>query len=416
MLIKGEETKTMMTNFISLVLLQGINYVLPLITYPYLFRILGVERWGLVSFAYAMVLYFSMFTEFGFNLSATKYISENRSDLKKVNTYLNSAMLCRIILCLICFLILLVLILTVNRFKAESLFYMLFFFVVIGNTMFPLWFFQGMENMKYITVFNLTAKSISFIPFFIFIKDPQDYIYVPVFYSLGYISAGIVSLYFVYKTLQMKWFYTSWKQVKFCMADSFTYFLSRASVSLYTTSSLIIIGFVGGNVAAGYYSAAEKLYQAYNQMLTPFSGVLFPHMAKTKNVFFFKKVFKRVTAINFGILCVVLLLSSFIIQIIYAPNNDYSTCVFRILICACFVTIPSMLLGYPFLAAMGHPHYTNWTTTIVSIFHVLGICLLFAFRMVSIYTVAAMVVCTETLNLFFRVYGVRKYKLFNPSR
>lgn len=413
---RGKGMKTMITNFISLVLLQGINYVLPLVTYPFLFRVLGVERWGLVSFGYAVILYFSMFTEFGFSLSATKYISENREDLSKVNTYLNSAMICRIILCLVSFLILLLLIFFVEKFKDQSVFYLLFFGVVIGNTMFPLWFFQGMENMKYITVFNLAAKSLSFIPFFVFIKNPDDYIFVPVFYSLGYISAGIISLYFVYNTLQMKYFYTSRKQIWFCMKDSSTYFLSRLSVSLFTTSNLIFIGFVGGDVAAGYYSAAEKLYQAYNQMLTPFSGVLFPHIAKTKDVSFFKKVFNYITGLNLGVVCLVLLLSSFIIQLIYAPDNDYSTNVFRILTCACFVTIPSMLLGYPFLAALGHPHYTNWTTTVVSIFHVAGICILFVAGIISIYTVAVMVVLTETLNLLLRIYGVKKYKLFTLGK
>lgn len=417
MLIRvGKGMKTMFTNFVSLVLLQGVNYILPLLTYPFLFRVLGVEKWGLVSFGYAVILYLSMITEFGFSLSATKFISENRSNLEKINAYLNSAMICRLILCIVSFFILLVLISFVHRFKDQYLFYLLFFGVVIGNTMFPIWFFQGMENMKYITIFNLAAKLLSFVPFFIFIKKPDDYIYVPVFYSIGYISAGIISLYSVYNTLRMKFFFTSKKHIWFCMKDSSTYFLSRVSVSLFTTSNLIFIGFAGGDVAAGYYSAAEKLYQAYNQMLTPFSGVLFPHISKTKDVLFFKKVFSYITGINVGIVLVVLLLSSIIVQLIYAPDSDSSTIVFRILASACFVTIPSMLLGYPFLAALGHPHYTNWTTSAVSLFHIIGIFILFVSGTITIYNVAIMVVFTEILNLLLRIYGVRKYRLLNPGK
>jgi PST family polysaccharide transporter len=84
MLIRvGKGMKTMFTNFVSLVLLQGVNYILPLLTYPFLFRVLGVEKWGMVSFGYAVILYLSMITEFGFSLSATKFISENRVILRR---------------------------------------------------------------------------------------------------------------------------------------------------------------------------------------------------------------------------------------------------------------------------------------------------------------------------------------------
>jgi PST family polysaccharide transporter len=85
--------------------------------------------------------------------------------------------------------------------------------------------------------------------------------------------------------------------------------------------------------------------------------------------------------------------------------------VFRILMCACFLTIPSMLLGYPFLAAMGHARYTNWTVVVVSLFHLAGLSVLFALGVLSIYNVAALVVMSEFLMFAFRVGGVKKYKL-----
>ena len=174
MAIKQKLKSPMAVNFISLVLLQGVNYLLPLISFPFLFRVLGVERWGLVTFGYSLMQYFVMFTDFGFNLSATKYISQHRSDPKAINDYLNSAMTGRFLLCLVSLLILLILIGGFDKFRTDALFYLLYFGIIIGNVMFPMWFFQGMENMKYITVFNIIAKSLSFIPFFIFIRKPED--------------------------------------------------------------------------------------------------------------------------------------------------------------------------------------------------------------------------------------------------
>lgn len=406
----------MVVNFISLALLQGVNYLLPLLSFPFLFRVLGVERYGLVTFGYALMQYFVMFTDFGFNLSATKYISEHRDDRGKINSYLNSAMIGRFLLCGISFLVLLVLVAGFDKFKIESTFYLLYFGIILGNVMFPMWFFQGMENMKYITVFNIVAKSLSLIPFFIFIRNPEDYIYVPICYSVGFLLAGLVSLFIVYNRMGMRWYVTSPGQIKESLRESSTYFLSRLSTSLFTTSNSFLLGLVCGNTAVGYYSAAEKLYQAYNQLLSPFTGVLFPHIAKSRDVVFFKKIFYRITFANLFCVTAVLLLSGYILLFVYGTTDPNILEIFRTLLCACFVTMPSMLLGYPFLAAMGHPLYTNYTVMITSFVHIAGLAILYACGMIAPVTVAIMVVLSETLLILFRVRGVRKFKLFKTLR
>lgn len=410
--IKSKLKSPMAINFISLALLQGVNYLLPLLSFPFLFRVLGVERWGLVTFGYSLMQYFVMFTDFGFNLSATKYISEHRNDLQKINSYLNSAMIGRFILCGISLAILLALISYFDKFSTESTFYLLYSGIILGNVMFPMWFFQGMENMKYITVFNIVAKSLSFIPFFIFIRKPEDYIYVPIFYSIGFVLAGIVSLFIVYFKMGMKWYFTSISQISSSLKDSSAYFLARASTSLFTTSNSFLLGLVCGNTMVGYYSAAEKLYQAYNQLLSPFTGVLFPHIAKSRDVLFFKKIFYRITFTNLFCVAAALLLASYVLDIVYGTADPNILEVFRILVTACFVTIPSMLLGYPFLAAMGHPLYTNYTVMTTSVVHITGLVVLYIYGAISPITVAMMVVMSETLLILFRIWGVRRFRLF----
>ncbi|MDR1259755.1 MAG: oligosaccharide flippase family protein [Tannerellaceae bacterium] len=404
--------KPMVQNFVSLVLLQGINYLLPLLTFPFLFRVLGVKYFGLVSFGYTLTQFFVILTDFGFNLSATKYISTHRSSPEDINRYLNSAFISRFLLMLASLLALLSLTAFFDRFRQDSLFYISYFGIVIGNMMFPMWYFQGMEKMKYITAFNIVAKSVSFLPVFIFIHKPQDYVLVPVFYSMGFILAGLISIYIIYFKEKMKWFIPALKDIAYAFSDSFTYFLSRLSLSMYTNINTFVIGLVCGNTAVGYYSAAEKLYQAYNQLIVPFTGVLFPHIAKTQNVHFFKRVMKHLVPVNTVLLTVILICSSHIISIVYGePTQSGTLTVFRILICGCFLTIPSMLLGYPFLAAMGHVRYTNFTVVIVSIFHVAGLSILVLSGILSIYSVAILVVLSESLIFVFRVGGVRKYRL-----
>jgi PST family polysaccharide transporter len=411
--ISGLLKKPMMQNFVSLVLLQGVNYLLPLLSFPFLFRVLGVERWGLISVGYALIQYFVLFTDFGFNLSATKYISIHRDDKERVNRYLNSAFICRIVLGFLSFLILFILISTIGRFRQEATFYLLYFGIVAGNIMFPMWFFQGMEKMKYITIFNIVAKLASFVPFFLFIRKPGDYILVPVFYTIGYVFAGIISIYIIYFKERMKWFLPTFAEIKFAFKDSSTYFLSRISVSIFTYTNSFVLGLVCGNTAAGYYTAAEKLYQAYNQLLTPLTGVLFPYMAKSRDIHFFKKIFKCITSTNVILLAGILLASCWIIQVIYGQaGQEGSLTVFRILLFGCFFTIPSILLGYPFLAAVGYSSYTNWTVILVSLLHLFGLAILFFSGYFTINTVAALVVVAELLLLAFRLRAVVHYKLF----
>jgi len=405
----------MVNNFISLVLLQGINYLLPLISYPYLIRTLEIERYGLVFWAYAIINYFITFTDFGFNLSGTKYIAQHRDHPEKINQFLNSAFMGRIGLGVISFVVLIILIFSFKRFQDEALFFLLYLGIIVGNVMFPMWFFQGMERMKYITIFYLIARSLSLLPMFVFVKAPEHYIYVPVCYSIGYMIAGLFSVYFIYFKAGMKWFIPSFRSIWFALKDSSTYFLSRSSLSLFTNSNTFILGLVCGNVIQGYYTAAEQLYKAYEYLINPVSQVLFPHMSKTRDIGFFRKIFKRIVSANVLLVIFILLMSKWVISIIYGADMEQTLMVFRILLVATLFSIPSMLTGYPYLAALGHPKYTNWTVVFTSCLHIGIIVVLYLSNAITLTNIAGLVVFSQLLLLLLRGYGIKKFYHSNDS-
>src|SRR5690554_1138812 len=142
------EKKRVLANIFSLSVLQGVSYLLPLITFPYLVRVLGMESFGILAFATAVTAYFIAVTDYGFNLSATKDISVSRTDQQEVNRIFSAVMMIKLILTVLCFFVLIVLLVMIEQFRENWQMFMLTFGMVIGQAIFPVWLFQGMERMK----------------------------------------------------------------------------------------------------------------------------------------------------------------------------------------------------------------------------------------------------------------------------
>ena len=98
-----EENKQLLSNFLSLTTLQAFTYILPLITLPYLVRVLGTEKFGLVMFAQAFIIFFNIFVDYGFNLSATREVSVNRDNKNKLTEIYSSVISIKLLLLVVSF-------------------------------------------------------------------------------------------------------------------------------------------------------------------------------------------------------------------------------------------------------------------------------------------------------------------------
>ena len=146
-------------NMMSLFIQKGANYLVYFITVPYLVHVLGPQTYGKVIFAQVFIQYFVMFVNFGFNLSATRSIAIHQEDREEVLKIFNSVIFIKFFLMLISFLLLLLVVYFVPKFSADKNLYLLAFLSVVGNMIFPTWFFQGIEKMRYIASLNIIAQT-----------------------------------------------------------------------------------------------------------------------------------------------------------------------------------------------------------------------------------------------------------------
>jgi len=278
--LRNKDTKVLISNFSYLSIIEVSNYILPFLAIPYIVKVVGVEKYGIIAFAFAVVAFFNIITDFGFKLLATKYISINRDNLEKISKYFWSVITAQIILLVISFLILMTLISTIDKFSQEKTVFLFSFGMVIGNTLFPIWFFQGMEQMKYISIFNVINRLIYTILIFTTIKSIDDYIYIPLYNSLGFILISLVSLYFIRKKFKLKFVLASFQDIKQLYHDGWHLFLSTLSNSLYTSANTILLGFLTNYTVVGILSLATTISGAITKIIKIYSSVTFPYIAK----------------------------------------------------------------------------------------------------------------------------------------
>lgn len=402
--------KNLFQSFISLSILQIINYISPFITLPYILKTIGIEKFGLISFAFAVMTYFQIITDYGFNLSATRAIAVNRDNKHKIEEIFSSVMIIKFVLIFISMIILVFIIMFFPKFSENWEIYLLAFGAVIGNGLFPIWFFQGIEEMKYITLISIISKSIFTLSIFLFVHSEEDFLKIPILNSLGFIVTTFISLIIIKKKFSIKFRYVKPEKIKYYFLDSSSFFLSRVSVSIYTSSNTVILGFFSSNNMVGYYSLAERLYQGLQYIYFPLTQSLYPYMSASKNRNLFKKILKFVFILNVILVTILFLFADKILLLIFGNEiNELSVATFRILLIASLIVVPSIMIGYPYLGAMGYSQYANKSVIVGSIFHLFGLGLLVLFDLINLYSIALMVIITELIVFLVRVYYVKMY-------
>ena len=266
-------------NFTYLSILNGLNIVLPLLVIPYLTNVIGVAHYGVYAYILVLVQNINVVTQYGFQFSATKKISQNRDDHSFLEQYCSNILCARFLVATLC--IVLVLALSHWALDTSDRFFMFLTAIgmIYGDVFIPTWLFQGLERMKYMTIVNASSKILFTILIFVVVIRPEDYEYIMLLNSLGFLLAAILSMALVRKQFKIRLPKPRMKEVFSELRESLSLCFSMIGIDLYRNMNVVVLNFFVSDAAMGVYALAERVIKAAQSFITPVSQALFPHMS-----------------------------------------------------------------------------------------------------------------------------------------
>jgi len=360
LILLNKDYRRILDNIMSLTGIQFVQYLLPLVTFPYLTRVLGPANFGRVAFALAFIGYFQILTDYGFNLSATREISINRDDLSQVSKIYSSVMVTKTLLMLLTFTLMLIIISSFGRFQGDPLLYIFTFGLVLGSVLFPVWFFQGVERMRYISMLRILSSIIYTTLIFLIVRGPQDYLYVPLINSIGFILVGVYSQHIVRKEFKVKFLRPTLQDIKRQLVEGWYLFISTLAVSLYTTSNRFILGLLVGNATLGYYAVAEDITRALQGLVSPIGQAIYPYFSRIqaedreRAKSELKKMLIIIGILTFIFSILLVFAAPFIIKILAGPLYMESIHLLQVLVFIIFAIGVNNILGIQGLVSFGY--------------------------------------------------------------
>ncbi len=255
-------------------------YLVPLLTLPWLTRVLGPNAFGRLGFCLAVVNYFVMLADYGFNLSATRAIALHADEPRRRSQVFWNTLAVKALLASAGLPLLMLLTLVVPKLGAERWPLLVAYLSVAGSVLTPTWYFQGCERQATLSAIS-TAVRIAAVPLtFLLVRVPGD---LPIAVALNAgcpVVAGLVCMGLLVGEGALERPALRLRELWATLHDGWDLFLSQASTSLYTSTNAVLLGLLSGPTAVGYYTAAERLTQAAQGMLGPINQSVYPRVSR----------------------------------------------------------------------------------------------------------------------------------------
>lgn len=394
-------------NFSYLSILQVLNLLIPLITYPYLISIFKQELYGYIVFSQVIASYFAIFIAFGFSTVGIKEISINRNNTNKISEIVSSISLIKSFFLIVSFLVCLGIVMVVD--VPFKWLYILSFWSCIGNVIFPVWFFQGIEQMKYITFISVINKLLVLLLIFIFIKTQTDIYLYPLINLFGTLASGGISFYLIYQKgirLHLQPFATLLGYLR----ESYHFFITDVFTQVYTNTAKTITGIFLGMREVAYYDLAEKIINIFKIPQTIIVQTLFPRISIEKNIRFIKKVFLGCIVFSLITYLILFLGSEYFVSFLSKGNMPEATHVVRILGLVIVCIAVSSSICFFLMIPFGFKKVFTRLIVFCSLTYIIFVGIFHYTLSINLYTLCISVVLVEFLIALFSLFFIYKNK------
>ena len=263
-------------NYILNLINTGTQMLFPLITFPYVCRVIEADGIGQINFFQSIISYISLFTCLGIPMYAIREIARDRSDVVQMNRTATEILLLHSMLTLVGYAIVAILCLTVPQIQVNIPLFLILsltiFFTAIGCE----WFYQGIEDFKYITIRGLIIKTVSVVLLFIFVKSKTDLLYYGCYTVFGVLGGNIFNFFRLRKYIHRENIIFSELHIKRHVKPVLKVFSFSVVTSIYLQLNTVLLGFLKNSLAVGSFAAATKVMQMLLTMSACLGSVMMP--------------------------------------------------------------------------------------------------------------------------------------------
>lgn len=402
---------TVLKNIGYLTILQGINLLIPLITLPYLIRVLGSEVYGQVIFAQAVASYLVIIVSFGFSVTGVQEVSIHREDRNKLSEIVSAVYIIKATLFIISILIILVLAGLASTYEENLLLIILSMWLCLYEVIFPEWYFQGIEKMKIVTFVTSIFRFIFLLLIFTLVKNEEDFLLVPIINGIGALVAGLIGMYIVFVKHRVKFSFLPFSVISYYLRESLPVFFYKSS-QVYIKLNKVLIGTFVGMSAVSYYDIAEKIVTVLKMPISIVSQAVFPKNVKEKDIVFVVRSFLIILSLCIVLVALLVLTAEPLVVFLGGKELSTATPIVRLLV---FTLIPvafNSIFAAQLLFAFGYKKHYMWAIVFAGITYILCVSGMYLTASWTLLGIGCVVLISECITSLCSLIFIKKLNIF----
>ncbi|WP_369769583.1 flippase [Flavobacterium sp. WC2416] len=346
------KNRTLIKNVASLGIVQVVNYIFPLLTIPYVSRIIGPEGFGLINYITAFVSYFVLIVYYGFDLTATRKIAVDPDNLEIRSKVFSEVTCARLLLFIITIVGFMICISSVPLLNSNLMLSLVLFLTVVSALLTPQYVFQGLQRLPVLSILTLVKGVINTSLIFLFVSKKDDLLLYASISVFSNFLISLISILYVVLVIKIKFTFYSIKHSLAILKEGRLIFFSSIIFSLYTTTNIIILGFFAGAKTIGYYTTAVSFIIIVQSVVNiPLSSSLYPYIGKSfseseeNGIIKLRKIVPLVFYFTGAICLGILILAPYVVFLIYGKSFEGSVISVQILSFLPLISAMSSLMG-----------------------------------------------------------------------